>query len=143
MEVIFPFEIKELRMMEKRVLLVEDSHDLGELYSIALTKHGYNVKVAASAEEAMCICQTEDYPVVFLDLKLPGMNGVDLCKQLKDCSPMVIPFAVTGYASVFELFKCREAGFEDYFTKPVKLNLLAQAADQAFTRLERWKQRQQ
>lgn len=129
-------------MIEKKILVVEDSPDLLELYSLALLKDGYYVKTAASAEEAIKIFREENFPVVFLDLKLPHMDGVSLCKLLKEESPMVIPFAVTGYASVFELFKCREAGFEDYFTKPVKLTSVRAAAEQAFKRLERWKQKQ-
>lgn len=52
---------------------------------------------------------------------------------------MAIPYAVTGYASSFEIHDCREAGFEDCFTKPVNLSVLLEAADHAFKKLERWK----
>ena len=128
-------------MNEKKVLVVDDEPDLRDLYSQAFKKSGYDVKVAESAEKALEMFGMERYFVVFLDLNLPGMSGIELCRRLKNESQMVIPYAVTGYASMFELANCREAGFEDYFTKPVRLNLLEQAAEHAFKKLDRWKQR--
>ena len=128
-------------MNDKKVLVVDDEPDLRDLYSQAFRKSGYDVKVAESAEKAMAMFRMERFFVVFLDLNLPGMSGIELCRRLKEESQMIIPYAVTGYASMYELTNCREAGFEDYFTKPVRLNLLEQAADHAFRKLERWTQR--
>jgi len=45
------------------------------------------------------------------------MNGVDLCREMRKQYPMAIPYAVTGYASLFELTDCRDAGFEGYLSK--------------------------
>ena len=78
--------------------------------------------------------------VYFLDLNLPGMNGIELCRAIKKRIPMAILYAITGYASLFELSECREAGFEDYFKKPCNLKTLAAASDSAFEKLARWKQ---
>jgi len=49
--------------------------------------------------------------------------------------------AVPGYESLFEIHDCREAGSEDYFTKPVKLSALLEAVEHAFKKLERWEER--
>ena len=49
--------------------------------------------------------------------------------------------AVPGYESLFEIHDCREAGFEDYFSKPVKLSALLEAVEHAFKKLERWEER--
>jgi DNA-binding response OmpR family regulator len=70
------------------------------------------------------------------------MNGVDLCRAVHRDWPWSITIAVTGHASLFELVKCREAGFEDYFIKPVGSKELLKAAEHACNKLERWKQRQ-
>ncbi len=128
-------------MNEKKILVVDDEPDLRDLYTAAFRKSGYEVKAAESAEKALELFRLERYFVVFLDLNLPGISGIDLCRCLKQESQMIIPYAVTGYASLYELTNCREAGFEDYFTKPVKLSILEQAADHAFRKLDRWKQR--
>ena len=83
----------------------------------------------------------EQFWVLFLDLNLPGMNGVDLCREIRKQYPMSIAYAVTGYASLFELSDCRDAGFEDYFTKPASLSDLLEAAEHAFKKLARWRKR--
>lgn len=78
---------------------------------------------------------------MFLDLNMPGMNGIELCKKIKTNMPMSIIFAITGYASIFELAECREAGFDDYFKKPVNIKILTKIADDAFHKIERWKKK--
>ena len=62
-------------------------------------------------------------------------------RQIRKYYPMAIPIAVTGYASLFELADCRDAGFEDYFTKPASLSDLLDFSAHAFNKLERWRKR--
>lgn len=128
-------------MSEKRILVVDDEKQIRDLYSQSFTRAGYEVTTAESAEEALEILKKEQFWVLFLDLNLPGMSGIDLCRQIRKRYPMAIPYAVTGYASLFELSDCRDAGFEDYFTKPANLSDLLEAAEQAFKKLARWKKR--
>ena len=59
--------------------------------------------------------------------------------MIKKGVPMSIIFAITGYASIFELADCRDVGFEDYFKKPVNIKLLIHAVEEAFKKIERWK----
>lgn len=125
-------------MIEKKILVVDDEPDIREVFSDALTSRGYSVVTAASGEEALEIMAKKPCWVLFLDINLPGIDGIELCKQIRQKWPMAIPFAVTGYVSLFELASCREAGFEDYFTKPVTLTDLYEAAEHAFIKLERW-----
>jgi CheY-like chemotaxis protein len=128
-------------MVERRILLVDDEEQIREMFKRAFSTAGYTVQTAESAEEAIEVMRKTPSWVLFLDLKLPGMNGVELCRQIRKDWPMVIPYAVTGYASLFELSDCRDAGFEDYFIKPVNLSDLLTAAAHAFSKLERWKRR--
>jgi CheY-like chemotaxis protein len=128
-------------MSEKRILVVDDEKQIRDMYSQAFTRAGYEVKTAESAEDALEIFKKEQFWVLFLDLNLPGMNGVDLCREIRKQYPMSIAYAVTGYASLFELSDCRDAGFEDYFTKPASLSDLLEAAEYAFKKLARWRKR--
>lgn len=128
-------------MSDKRIFVVDDEKQIREMYSQAFTRAGYGVTTAESAEEALEKFKKEPCWILFLDLNLPGMNGVDLCREIKKQYPMAIPYAVTGYASLFELSDCRDAGFEDYFTKPASLSDLLEAAEHAFKKLARWKKR--
>jgi DNA-binding response OmpR family regulator len=128
-------------MSENRILVVDDEQQIREMYAIAFSRAGYLVQTAESAEEALEIMAKTPLQVLFLDLNLPGMNGIDLCRRIRKGWSMTICFAVTGYNSLFELSDCLDAGFEDYFAKPVSLTELLTAADQAFKKIERWKKR--
>ncbi|MDY6970827.1 MAG: response regulator [Thermodesulfobacteriota bacterium] len=127
--------------MERRILVVDDEEEIRFMLERSFSKEGFTVRCAGSAEEALDIMAQNNIQVMFLDLKLPEMNGVELCRRIRKDKPFAIIHAVTGYASLFELADCREAGFDDYFTKPVNPKVLCKAAWEAFEKLERWKKR--
>jgi CheY-like chemotaxis protein len=126
-------------MAEKEILIVDDDNVILELFQQAFMKAGYTVMTAASSKEALEILRKTYCNVIFLDLNLPVMNGLELGRRIKKLNPMAILFAVTGYASVFQLTDCLEAGFEDYFIKPVDIQVLYKAAEHAFEKIDRWK----
>jgi len=126
-------------MEHNKILIVDDDEAIVKLFELTFLRAGYEVRSALSAEEALTLLQDEKIHVMFLDLNLPGMNGIELCAQIKKDIPMAIIHAVTGYASLFELTDCKEAGFDDYFKKPVKIKVLVKAAQDAFEKLSRWK----
>lgn len=124
-------------MNEKKILIVEDDELIRQVFEEALSNAGYVVRAVESAEKALGILKQEDIRVMFLDMKLPGMNGIELCKAIKQEKPFSIVYAVTGYVSVFELSNCLENGFDDYFTKPVDLQVLYKAAQSAFEKIDK------
>jgi CheY-like chemotaxis protein len=128
-------------MNSKMILVVDDEPCIRYAFSKIFTAAGYAVQAAESGEQALEIMRTSPASVLFIDLNLPAMNGLDLCRELRTGWPWSVLIAVTGYPSIFELVKCREVGFEDYFNKPVDSKKLLLAAEQAFQKLERWKQR--
>lgn len=128
-------------MNERRILIVDDEPSVRSIFVRALSQAGYVVQDAASAEQALALMRANPAQVLFLDLNLPGMNGLELCRELRKAWPWSIRFAVTGYASMFELVDCREAGFDDYFLKPITLEDLLGAAQQAFAKIDRWQKR--
>jgi DNA-binding NtrC family response regulator len=130
---------KEYGMTEKHVLLVDDEKQIRDMYAQAFARAGYKATTAESAEEALEIVSATPIWVLFLDLNLPGINGVELCRMIRNQYPMAVPIAVTGYASLFEFIDCRDAGFEDYFIKPANLSDLLEVAENAFKKLARWK----
>ncbi|MEA2058937.1 MAG: response regulator [Thermodesulfobacteriota bacterium] len=128
-------------MSEKKILVVDDDEGILSLMKQIFTRAGYNVVLAENAEKALEILERENIYVFFLNINLPGMNGLELCREIRKNMPMAIIHAVTGYASLFELSDSRDAGFDDYFNKPVKLSLLLKAAENAFEKHERWKKK--
>lgn len=125
-------------MSQKRILIVDDEIEILEILGEIFTLNGYDVVTAASAEAALEILQTEQLMVMFLDLKLPGMSGIDLCKEIRKTNKLAIIHALTGYVNNFGAEECRNAGFDDYFLKPAQIKSLLEAAESAFQKLERW-----
>ncbi|MBU0480129.1 MAG: response regulator [Proteobacteria bacterium] len=124
--------------MNKKVMIVDDEKVIRDMLDKAFSTQGYETVCAKDGDDALKQL-TPDIKVFFLDLKLPGsMDGLELCRQIRVDHPLACIFAMTAYATLFELSDCREAGFDDYFTKPVKLEMLFMAAKLAFERLDRW-----
>jgi CheY-like chemotaxis protein len=120
----------------KTILVVDDEKPIRDILEQIFGRSGYMVRCAASAEEALDILQQENIQVMFLDLNLPGMNGVELCNRIRKNGPIAVIYAITGYPEPFEFADCREVGFDDYFIKPVELKSLVKAAHDAFEKLE-------
>jgi len=129
--------------MENKILVVDDEAAVRDMLGQAFGDAGYTVLSAASGEEALALLDKETVPVMFLDLKIPGMTGIELCRRIRENHPVSCIYAVTGYASLFDLAKCREAGFDDCFIKPVDLMTLFEAAQEAFKRTAGRAKRQQ
>ncbi len=126
-------------MADNKILIVDDEEAIINMMKLAFSRAGYGVVSAESGKSALEILQQENIHVIFTDLNMPEMTGIELCREIRKRMPMAMVFAVTGYASLFELSECREVGFEDYFVKPVNLKKLVQTAENAFEKLSRWK----
>ena len=128
-------------MPDRHILVVDDELAILTALEKVFSRAGYRAYLAETAEEALGILEKENINVMFLDLNLPGMNGVELCRKIRKDRPIAVIHAITGYASLFELTDCREAGFDDYFTKPADMEMLLTAAQNAFEKVDRWKKR--
>ena len=127
--------------MNNKIMVVDDELSIRKLLDRFFSKKGYDIITAESGEEALEILKGENIQVMFLDLKLPGMNGIDLCRQIRKDNSIACIYAMTGFGSLFELSDCRDAGFDDYFLKPVNLEVFMKTAEDAFSKLERWKKK--
>ncbi|MHB8770919.1 MAG: response regulator [Syntrophales bacterium] len=127
--------------MDRKILVVDDEAAIREWLAEAFEAEGYDPHVAENGQEAMEIIQREDIYVVVLDLKLFGMNGIELCKKIRQGRPLAIIYAMTGWGALFEVEECREAGFDDYFTKPMDTDMILHAIADAFAKIERWRKR--
>ncbi len=124
--------------MSKKVLVVDDEPQSRDLIKAALEREGYVIRDVESAEDALEVLDNENFDVMFFDLGLPQIRGIELCEEVRKKHPVAVIYAVTGFSEIFELADCRGAGFDDYFTKPVDLNLLIAAAHEGFKKISRW-----
>ena len=125
--------------MANKILIVDDEKPIRELLKTAFTHTGYTVFCAANAEEALKIVSKETIQVYLLDMNLPEMDGIELFNRIKENRPVSFFFAITGFTSIFDLVRCRKVGFDNYFPKPFKIELLLKATKEAFENLERWR----
>ena len=127
--------------MNHRILVVDDDVSVRDLFQTAFTDAGYEVVLAEGGEEALDILQKQDINVIFLDLKLFGMNGIELCRQIRKSKPVSLIYAMTGWSALYEIEECREAGFDDFFAKPFTYETLSRALEEAFEKIDRWQGR--
>lgn len=127
--------------MKGKILIVDDEASVRELFSGVFAEDNYEVIAAENGNQALDILKRDNIDVIFLDLKLFGMNGIDLCRQIRETKPVSMIFAITGWAPLFEIEECREAGFDDYFEKPLDMDILLDVVADAFKKLDRWKRR--
>jgi DNA-binding response OmpR family regulator len=123
----------------RTVLVVDDEPEIRELLEHALSEKGYEVVLAETGEEALEILSERKILMQLLDLQLPGITGMDVCRKSCEMNPVAIKYAMTGYVSVFHLVECREVGFDDYFVKPFSIDMILTRIEQAFEKLDRWR----
>lgn len=124
--------------MNKKILIVDDEAPILELLEEIFSEEGYSVVKALNAEMALDVLKKNRIRVISLDLMMPGMNGMELCRSIKKQYPMTIVYALTGHISLFGVSECIEVGFDDVFLKPVDVDSFKKAIEYAFDKLERW-----
>ncbi|HET9655836.1 MAG TPA: response regulator transcription factor [Kineosporiaceae bacterium] len=106
------------------ILVVEDDESIGRPLSAALRGQGYDVLWALSAAEALELAGAEPPVLVLLDLGLPDLDGVELCRQLRVLVPAAIIVVLSARADDVDVVLGLEAGADDYLTKPFRLPVL-------------------
>ena len=126
-------------MEARKILVVDDERTVREILEIAFDRAGYSVRSATCAEEALDILKKESIPLMFIDIGLEKMNGFELCVNIRKNNPEAIIYALTGYAGVFGPREMLEAGFDDYFAKPIGLKDLYRAVKESFEKLDSYR----
>lgn len=113
-------------MSKEKILIVDDEPDILELVRFNLAKEGYEVTCAASGEEALKSARGFSPDLVILDLMLPGIDGLDVCRELKsDSKTSSIPvIMLTAKGSEADVVAGLELGADDYITKPFSPRVL-------------------
>ncbi|MEW6328183.1 MAG: sigma-54 dependent transcriptional regulator [Thermodesulfobacteriota bacterium] len=100
------------------ILIVDDEVGFRELMQYILVKEGYGVDTAASSEEGLNLVHQNTYDIIYVDLKMPGMDGLALLKALKEIDENAIVLMITGHGSIETAVEAMKYGAEDYITKP-------------------------
>jgi two-component system, NtrC family, response regulator AtoC len=118
-------------MSGSTVLIVDDEQTLARSAKAFLADHGYEAEIAGSGEQALTLLASLQPDVVFADVRLPGMSGLDLLKRIREFDPVLPVIMVTAYGSIEGAVEAVKLGAFDYVKKPVDLEELKLLADRA------------
>ncbi|WP_155877622.1 response regulator transcription factor [Desulfuromonas sp. AOP6] len=109
-------------MPQARILLVEDEPSLARGLLFNLEAEGYAVTHAGSGEKALDAFSRESFSLLVLDLSLPGIDGLEVCRQIREKSPRLPILILTARSQERDRVKGLAAGADDYLTKPFSLD---------------------
>jgi DNA-binding NtrC family response regulator len=105
--------------MKNKILVVDDEKIVRDSLTHWFQESGYETDSAESAEMALEMLKEKNYDLVLLDMKMPGMSGLDLLPKIKEKDPTIYVILITAYASVPSAIQALKEGAFDYITKPV------------------------
>jgi DNA-binding NtrC family response regulator len=118
------------------ILVVDDEEDTAILLRDSLRKRGFDVDCVGSAQSALEHLRTTPVDVVVTDVQMAGMSGIELCAELRQRYPDLLPIVLTGQGGLETAIAAIRAGAYDFITKPVKVDALAIAAGRALEHLD-------
>lgn len=121
--------------MSDTILLVDDEAGIRHVLGISLADRGYEVLTAVDAQQALALFEKEHPPIVLTDIKMPGMDGIDLLKALKRLDPDTEVIMITGHGDVNLAIKSLKYEATDFITKPIDEDILDVALKRATERI--------
>ncbi|MGH7510636.1 MAG: sigma-54-dependent transcriptional regulator [Gemmatimonadales bacterium] len=118
-------------MSGSTVLIVDDERTLARAVKAFLAESGYEAEVAGDAEEALRLVESLRPDVVFADVRLPGMSGIDLLRRIREFDPAIPVIIMTAHGTIEGAVEAVKLGAFDYMKKPVDLEELKLLADRA------------
>ena len=115
-----------------RVLLIDDEEMLLEYMSKRLLKKGFTVKCTFSGEEAVEAAQQQHFDVAVVDLKMPGMDGVETQKRLHEIQPFLQCIVLTGHGSIDSALESGQQDAFRYLLKPLEYDTLVASINEAY-----------
>jgi CheY-like chemotaxis protein len=116
----------EVENPKARILAVDDEPVVLDSFRKILVLEGYSIDTVETAQEALGLVRKRDYDFVFTDLKMPGMDGLDLTKAVNHLRPDIDVVMITGYATIESAVETMKHGAMDYVEKPFTADELAQ-----------------
>ena len=110
----------------KRILLVDDEEELLSALSERLALRGFEVGFALDGEQALARLEACGFDLAVLDVKMPGLGGLDLMRRMERICPGMKYIFLTGHGSENDYRLCREAGVCGYLMKPVAIETLVE-----------------
>jgi two-component system response regulator PilR (NtrC family) len=115
-----------------KALIVDDEPTICRACEKILSREGYGVKVAYSGKQALAMLEQEPFDILFTDLKMAEMGGMELLETVRLRFPDIVPVVITGYATIASAVETMKLGAFDYLPKPFTPNEMAAVAQKAW-----------
>ena len=120
----------------RKVLVVDDDPVVAKSFDRVLSGKGYAVITAADGEEALNKLRTENYDVVFTDIKMPGMSGLEVAERVRASQPWLPVVIVTGYGTDAYEARAKAAGVAGFLRKPLSPEMIESSARAALYEMD-------
>ena len=117
--------------MKGNILIVDDDIEMCKTVEKYLQLHGFKVTWVTSAKDAMVLIEKELYDTVLTDLRMPQMDGIDLCAHIGESQPDIPIILMTAFGSLETAIRAIRAGIYDFITKPIEMEILSLTLDRA------------
>ncbi len=111
-------------MAQAKILVIDDEPEIGLLFSKILSEEGHKVLVSLDGKEGISMVKREQPDLVFLDLKLPGMDGIEVLREIRRFDKDLLVIVLTGYGTVKTAVEAMKLGAFDYLSKPVNFDTI-------------------
>jgi len=126
---------EEVSTMEKRILVVDDDQVVGKSFERVLTNKGYRVDTALSGREAFEKYAGADFDMVFTDLRMPGQDGLEVARRIKEMNPWLPIVVVTGYGTQAAEEEAKAIGVAEFLQKPLTPSIIEEVAARIMGRI--------
>ena len=104
------------------ILVIDDEQGVRDLFAKVLSRQDYNVLTAASGADGIQVAREQKVNLILLDIKMPGMDGLETLRRLKKVTPETAVIIITGFGTLQTSRKALKLGAVDYITKPFDLD---------------------
>ncbi len=116
-----------------KILVVDDEEGARELFNTILTDEGYHVTLAVSGEDALSHMKADAFDLVVTDIKMPGMDGLQLLQEIRKSGARSDVIMVTAYGEVESYLKAMSLGAAEYINKPIRIKELKRIVHKVLT----------
>ena len=125
-----------MKALRKKVLVVDDDPVIGRSFDRVLSENGYEVSTAHDGPQALARMSREDYDVIFTDIKMPGMDGLELAERIRETRPWVPVVIITGYGTPANAARAEAAGVAGFLDKPLSPGMIERSTRAALRVIE-------
>ncbi len=123
-------------MGAKRIMVIDDEKIVGDMSKLSLEQEGYTVETFLSAEPALERLKEEEFEVVVTDLKMKGIDGMEVLRTVKKLYPKTKVIMITAFANLDAAIEALRGDVHDFFPKPVRIKELKASIQRALSQQE-------